>query len=209
MTYQLKDANIRALLDALAERDTHIKTAIEAVGYPPERIRPAGFETFLSAIVGQQVSIHAAAAIFGRVKALMDDAADPAKIQHLSDDALRGAGLSRQKITYVRSLSDHLTNGMLNLDKLHQLDDEAAIKAITQVRGLGRWSAEIYLMFALGRPDVWPVDDLGVQEGVARMLGLEDRPKPKRLKEIGEDWSPARSAVALLAWHYYSNAPLN
>lgn len=208
MDQSLTADRLKTLLDAVSERDVQIKKAVEAVGYPPPRERPSGFPTLLSAIVGQQVSVQAAAAILGRVVDLMDGDPAPEKIPHLSDDDLRGAGLSRQKVRYVRSLSDTVLAGKLDFSAISRLPDEEAIAAIIQVKGLGRWSAEMYMMFALGREDIWPVDDLGVQEGVARMLSLTERPKPKQLKDIGKGWKPARSVVALLAWHYYANVPL-
>ncbi len=204
----MNNDQIKTLLDQVSVEDDRIAKALEKVGYPPERIRPKGLQTLLSAIIGQQVSVHAARAIQDRVFSLMDNNPTPAKILALPEEALKGAGLSRQKLIYVRSLAETINRGDLNLSKLDDASDEAAIKAITTVKGLGRWSAEMYLMFALGRPDVWPVDDLGVQEGVARMLSLKARPKPKVLSDIGARWSPARSAVALLAWHYYAKVPL-
>src|SRR5690606_21408945 len=115
---------------------------------------------------------------------------------------------SRQKILYARSLAVEIMEGRLDFDALPHMSDADTMKVITAVKGLGRWSAEMYMMFALGRADVWPVGDLAVRVGVGRITGHGVRPTPKVLDEIGERWRPYRSAVALLAWHYYSNAPL-
>ncbi len=190
-------------LDVLAARDAQIKAALERAGYPPERVRPHDFPTMLRVIVGQQVSVAAANSIWARVAALMDDAPTPEKLLAHDHGALRAAGLSRQKATYAHSLAEAVASGALPLHALPDMDDDAVVEAITQVKGLGRWSAHMVLIAALARPDIWPVDDIAVQEGVKLMIGLDERPKPKALTEIGERWRPHRSAVALLAWHYY------
>ena len=204
----LTDAHIAEQLHTLAEKDTHIKAAVALVGLPAARHRPHGFATLLDTIIGQQISVAAARAVRGRIFALMDDAPTPKALMTFSDEELRGAGLSRQKIGYARSLSEATLSGALNFDALLTATDDEATKSITQVKGLGVWSAQIYLMFALGRANIWPVLDLGVQEGVARFAKLDERPKPKALEGVGERWHPYRSAVALLAWHYYDKAPL-
>lgn len=206
--YALTAADIRSMLETLSGKDRHIAAAVELVGFPNERRIEHGFKTLLSVIAGQQLSVKAAATIRERVYALMTDGVSPAALMALEDEPLRGAGLSRQKILYARSLAVEIMEGRLDFDALPHMSDADTMKVITAVKGLGRWSAEMYMMFALGRADVWPVDDLAVRVGVGRIIGHEDRPTPKALDEIGERWRPYRSAVALLAWHYYSNAPL-
>ncbi|WP_374762953.1 DNA-3-methyladenine glycosylase family protein [Yunchengibacter salinarum] len=205
--YRLTDTHIRRDLDTLAHSDPAIARALEQVGYPAARRRSHGFPILLRVIVGQQLSVKAAATIAARLEALMDGAPSPDRLMTLPEDALRGAGLSRQKVTYARSLAEAVASGALDVDTLPRLDDEAAIGAISGVKGLGRWSAEMYLMFSLGRSDIWPVDDLGVRAGAATILDMETRPTPRHLKEIGDRWRPRRSSVALLAWHVLSNAP--
>jgi len=123
-------------------------------------------------------------------------------------EEMRGAGMSRQKYTYSHSLAEAVLSGVLDFNTLDALSDEEAITTITQVKGLGRWSAEMYLMFSMGRVDIWPVDDLAVRAGITRILGEDGKPSPKIVDGWGEAWRPYRSVVALLAWHYYSNAPL-
>ena len=118
-------------------------------------------------------------------------------------DALRGCGLSRQKQGYARSLAELIISGGLPLDDLPQ-DDEEAIAYLTRVKGIGRWSAEIYMLFAEGRPDIWPAGDLAVQDGVGRLLALPTRPSEKEIREIAEGWRPHRGAAAIFTWHIYA-----
>jgi len=207
MNFALSNTDIQAALDTLATTDTDVAKAIELVGYPGERVNPEGFNTVLRVIVGQQLSVKAAATIWGRVQALAGETASPADYAAIPDENLRGAGLSRQKINYFRSLCDHVTEGTLDFGALPSMNDEDAVKAITDVKGLGVWSAHMYLMFSLGRPDIMPVGDLAVRVGIGRIIGMEDRPTEKQCDEIGLRWKPHRSVMALMAWHYYSNAP--
>jgi DNA-3-methyladenine glycosylase II len=206
--YRLHNAAIKDALLSVAETDAQVKAAIDLIGFPEERRRGHGFDVILRIIVGQQLSVKAAASISERVNALMDNAPTPEKLMSFDDETLRGAGLSKQKVGYVRSLGDAITSGSLDCDQLPYMADEDALKAITSIKGLGRWSAEMYLMFSLGRLDVWPVGDIAVRAGIGRIIGLAERPTEKELDEIGERWRPHRSSMALLAWHYYSNAPM-
>ena len=122
-------------------------------------------------------------------------------------DALRACGLSRQKQGYARSLCELVTSGALDLDSL-PADDEAAIAELTRIKGIGRWSAEIYLLFAEGRPDIWPAGDLAVQEGLRKLLALDSRPDEKATRALAESWRPHRGAAAIFTWHCYNNAAL-
>ena len=186
----------------LAEREPLLAGLVAEAGLPPPRSRPAGFGTLLQIITGQQVSTHAAAAIWQRV-ALLADPMTPTAWLALDDDALRGAGFSRSKTVYCRDLAARLADGSLDLDGLAALDDEAAIRALSAIRGVGRWTAEIYLLFAHGRPDVWPADDIAIQAGYQHLRGLAARPPGKALRPLGEEFRPWRSAAALLLWHLY------
>ncbi|WP_417466026.1 DNA-3-methyladenine glycosylase family protein [Kordiimonas sp.] len=205
--FLLDTAGIETRLRDLAAKDAHINAAINLVGIPPERMGEQGFHTFMRVIVGQQLSVKAAATIRDRVEKLAGEGAGPTDYAKLSDEDLRGAGLSRQKISYARSLCETVEAGTLDIAALPHMSNEDAIAAITAVKGLGVWSAHMYLMFSLGRDDIWPVGDLAVRVGVGRIIGLEERPTEKECETIGERWRPYRSVVALLAWHYYSNAP--
>jgi DNA-3-methyladenine glycosylase II len=194
---------LRGSLDALAKREKRIAAAIEATGYPEPRLRDPGYTTLLRTIVGQQVSVAAAASVWNKLEAQLGEGCAPEKLIAQDFDALRACGLSRQKQGYARSLAELVMTGALPLHAL-PADDEEAIAYLTQVKGIGRWSAEIYLLFAEGRGDIWPAGDLAVQEGVKRILGLTERPSEKAIREIAEVWRPHRGAAAILTWHVYA-----
>jgi DNA-3-methyladenine glycosylase II len=149
----------------------------------------------------------AAAAIWARVDAAAGGAADPARLLATSEEALRAAGLSRMKAAYARSLAQEVLSGALDLAALPH-DDEEAIAAMTRVKGIGRWSAEIYLLFAEGRLDIWPAGDLAVQIEIGRILGLEAKPTEKQIRALAEPWRPHRGAAAVFAWHHRAAVPI-
>ena len=194
---------LRTSLDALAVLEPRFADAIAATGYPEARIRDPGYTTLLRTIVGQQVSVAAASSVWNKLEALLGEGCDPEKLIAQDFDALRGCGLSRQKQGYARSLAELVISGELPLDALPE-DDEEAIAYLTRVKGIGRWSAEIYLLFAEGRADIWPAGDLAVQEGVGRLLKLEARPSEKDIRALAEQWRPHRGAVAIFTWHIYA-----
>ncbi len=198
----LSAEQIRTALDTLATSEPLIAVAVERVGYPEPRIRDRGYETLLRTIVGQQVSVAAAASIWTKLGAALGDLTSPEIVAAATDDELRAAGLSRQKASYARSLADEVTSGRLDLGAL-PADDEEAITQLIRIKGIGRWSAEIYLLFAEGRPDIWPAGDLAVQIEVGRIMGHAERPSEKLTREIAEPWRPHRGAAAILAWHHY------
>ena len=197
----LSEAQLRADLDALAAIEPRIAAALDRVGYPPTRIRARGHATLMRTIVGQQVSVKAADAVW-RKPEVLGDPTNPAVIAALSDEGLRACGFSRQKTGYARSLAEEVTSGRLNLDHLPE-DDEGAIAQLVRVKGIGRWSAEVYLLFAEGRPDIWPAGDLAVQIEVGRILGLPERPSERMTRELAEAWRPYRGAAAIFTWHHY------
>ena len=194
--------SLNASLDALAAIEPAFAAALARAGYPEPRVRDRGYATLLRTIVGQQVSVAAAQSIWNKLEAQVGDLTDPANIAAASDEQLRAAGLSRQKASYARSLADEVTSGALDLAHLPE-DDEEAIKQLVRIKGIGRWSAEIYLLFAEGRPDVWPAGDLAVQIEIGRILGHDERPTEKLMRELAEGWRPHRGAAAILAWHHY------
>ena len=202
MRRQLTKASLTRGLDELAARDGDIARALDRAGRPALRRADQGFPALVRTIVGQQVSTHAARAIWGRLDACCDPMT-PERLLRLRTPRLRAVGLSRQKIAYVRALAGHIAAGDLDLDGLAKLEEEAAIAELTRVKGIGRWSAEIYLLFALGRADVWPVDDLALAKAVTHMKGLRGKPKRAKLLAIAEPWRPWRGAAAILMWHYY------
>ena len=158
--------------------------------------------------MGQQLSVKAAATIAQRVDATVGGALQPESLLATAPDKLRVAGLSRQKIGYLQSLAEAVLSGDLPIEILPELTDEEVEAAITAVRGFGRWSAHMYMMFSLGRADIWPSGDLAVRVGFGRMMGWKDRPDEKKVIDEGSAFSPHRSALALLCWQFYSEAPL-
>lgn len=198
---------IRTGLDFVARQSPAIGEALLRVGYPEPRIRPTGYRTLLRTIVGQQVSVAAASSVWARLEALLGEDVAPDSLIAADFESLRACGLSRQKQGYARSLCELVVTGELDLARL-PTDDEAAIAELTRIRGIGRWSAEIYLLFAEGRPDIWPAGDLAVQAGLARLLGLSERPDEKTARLLAEDWRPHRGAAALFTWHCYNNPAL-
>ena len=194
-------------IDAVAAIELGIARAVDIAGYPEPRIRERGYKTMLRTIVGQQVSVAAAASMWRKLEALLGEEVAAEALLAQEFDELRACGLSRQKQGYARSLCELVTTGELDLHNLPS-DDEDAIELLTQIKGIGRWSAEIYLLFAEGRPDIWPAGDLAVQAGLGKILGLEERPSEKQVRELAEPWRPHRGAVAILTWHCYNNAAL-
>ena len=180
--------------------------AYALVGLPPGRSRRAGFASLIGTICSQQMSTASSRAIMGRLNEAVKKL-DPKAFLALDDRALRGIGFSRQKIVYCRILAEAVASGELNLRALESLSDEAVVDELTKLKGIGRWTADIYLLFTLDRPDVWPVDDLALVVAVQRLKGLKTRPNAKKMLKIGEAWRPRRSAAARFLWHYYSNAP--
>jgi DNA-3-methyladenine glycosylase II len=191
-------------LDELARLEPAFAAVLEQHGRPEPRNSAPGATTLLRTIVGQQVSVAAARSMWNKLEAAYGSPPDLKRILNASDEELREAGISRQKAGYARSLADLVLSGELNLDAL-PADDEEAIELLTRIKGIGRWSAEIYLLFAEGRRDVWPAGDLAVQVSIGRLLGLDDKPSEKQLREIAERWRPHRGAAAVLAWHSYNS----
>lgn len=175
---------------------------LQRAGPPRFRRRRNGFETLLHIILEQQVSIDAAAAMFRRLNEECRPLS-PASFLKLDEATLRRCGFSRQKAAYGRGLSQAVTSGSLDFARLAATPDDDALAALVALKGIGRWSAEIYLIFALGRDDVWPAADLGLQFGVAAELGLGTRLGERELRELGERWRPWRTVAACLFWQSY------
>ncbi|MBX7535618.1 DNA-3-methyladenine glycosylase 2 family protein [Qipengyuania sp. GH1] len=203
----LKTATIRSHLDEIASGDPLVAAAIDRVGYPEERIRPTGYRTLLRTIVGQQVSVAAAASVWQKLKTELGEDMPAGDLLARDFDTLRGCGLSRQKQGYARSLCELVVSEELDLENL-PADDEEAIAQLIRIKGIGRWSAEIYLLFAEGRPDIWPAGDLAVQAACGTLLGLDERPSEKETRALAENWRPYRGAMAIFTWHAYANPAL-
>jgi len=198
-------SSIARHVEALAEREPAFARVIERYGIPGPRNSERGAQTLLRTIVGQQVSVAAARSMWSKLEAAYGSPPDLHLLLIAKDEELRAAGISRQKAGYIRSLAELIISGELDLDNLPG-DDEEAIALLTRIKGIGRWSAEIYLLFAEGRADVFPAGDLAVMVELGRLLGLEDKPSEKQLRELGERWRPYRGAAAILAWHSYNSA---
>jgi len=194
-------------LRALAEREEAFARVLEAHGHPEPRASEPGVETLLRTIVGQQVSVQAARSMWNKLAAKFGQAVDLKSLLAASDEDMRAAGMSRQKAGYLRSLAGLVLSGELDLARLPD-DDEEAISELMKIKGIGRWSAEIYLLFAEGRHDVWPAGDLAVQIEIGKLMGLDGKPTEKQLRELAERWRPHRGAAAVLAWHSYNAPPL-
>lgn len=198
----LDETGLRPALAALAETDADMARALADVGPPPMRPWEPGFPTLLRIILGHQVSLASARAIFARLHAAADPLT-PERLLALDDEALRAAGLSRAKMIYGRALAEALVEGRLDLDALPQLDDDAARAQLVAVHGIGAWTADIYLLLALRRPDVWPAGDLALAVGAQAVKGLAARPNAREMVALAEPWRPWRGAAARLLWHYY------
>ena len=163
------------------------------------------FSALVRAITGQQLSTKAASTIYARLAALMPGGVTPAALSSLTDEEMRAVGMSRQKIAYFRDLCEKASNGVTPLDALDAMTDDEVIAALTKVKGIGRWSAEMFLMFRLHRPDVLPVDDLGIVNAVKNVYGLRKRPTADRIRKIGEAWRPYRSVASWYLWRSLDN----
>lgn len=199
--------SIRKHVAELAAREPAFAAVIERHGMPEPRKSEPGAQTLLRTIVGQQVSVAAARSMWAKLEAAFGSPPDLRLLLAASDEELRAAGMSRQKSGYIRSLAELVISGELDLNSL-PADDEEAIALLTRIKGIGRWSAEIYLLFAEGRADVFPAGDLAVLVEIGRLMGLEAKPNERQIRELAESWRPYRGAAAILAWHSYNSAVL-
>ena len=194
---------LRVGMDAIAAASPPFAAALARVGYPPPRIRERGVETLMRAIVGQQVSVKAADSIWAKLTATTGGFGDLRAVLDVPVDSLRAAGLSGQKAGYVHALARACVDDGLDFAGL-PADDEEAITRLIAVKGIGRWSAEIYLLFADGRGDVFPAGDLAVQIELGRILGLDARPTEKATRTLAAPFAPNRGALAVFLWHHYT-----
>lgn len=200
----LSSERLQFCLDALAADHPPVAAALAAHGRPEPRLRPRGASTMMRAIVAQQVSTKAAASIWARLEAACGgDMDDLRQVAATSFEVLRSAGLSGQKASYVHALAEAVSSGIVDFAALPAADEDA-IAQLSSIRGIGRWSAEIYLLFAEGRPDVFPAGDLALQIQLGRMLGEAARPTEKRARALAEPMQPYRGALSILLWHNYN-----
>lgn len=195
----------RSLAEAaayLASRDSDLARIFETHGPPPMWSREPGFATLIHIILEQQVSLASAASMFERLKQHVVPL-DANRIVELGEPQLRQLGLTRQKTAYCLHLSHCILNTQLQLTTLPKLDDEAVKSALMQVKGIGTWSAEVYLLMVLRRPDIWPANDLALATAAFKVKRLRQRPTPERLTKLAEAWRPFRSVAARMLWQYY------
>lgn len=194
-------------LKKISKVDPQLAQALETYGYPEPRIREKGFKTLFSIVISQQLSIHAAKAIMKRAMGLFDNDISAYNVNNKSFEELRSIGLSKQKINYVQGLSSAIIEKQFDVDNLNRLNDAQVKSQITQLKGFGPWSAEIYMMFSLHREDIFPEGDLALQLALQRLKSLTERPTPKQAAQLIQHWSPWRTAGSLFLWHYYKGAP--
>jgi DNA-3-methyladenine glycosylase II len=194
-------------LRAIARKDARLKDLWRRAGTPGLRRRKSGFPGLLRVIVGQQLSVAAASTIWSRLVAAVEPLT-PEAFLDLSPERLREIGFSRQKLAFGRELAAAATDGRVNFARLARLEDAEAIERLTAITGIGRWTAECYLLFVHGRPDIWPAQDLALAAAYQRLLRLDERPQPNELDALARAWSPWRSVAARLLWHGYGKAVL-
>ncbi|WP_422027032.1 DNA-3-methyladenine glycosylase family protein [Pyruvatibacter mobilis] len=200
--------DVAAACDALADQCAHMAEALDVCGGPPPlRRRPAGFETLARILVGQQLSVASAAAIWSRVEQGLGEVTADAVIAR-ADEELRAMGLSRPKQRYLRATAEAVAEGSLDLKRLSRMDDREAHEQLVAVKGIGPWTADIYLLMGLGRPDVFPAGDLALQAAAQRLLNKRTRPDAEGLLKIARRWQPHRGVAARVLWAYYSVPPV-
>lgn len=188
----------------LARRDPRLGSIVRRFGEPKLHLRKAGFATLVRIILEQQVSLASGRAVFSKLRKLAGGVR-PANINRLTEKKLLAAGLSRQKARYCHNLARVITRGELRLSGLHRHSDEDCRELLMQQPGIGRWTADIYLMLAMGRPDIWPTGDLALELAQAQALGLASRPGKAESEELALAWRPWRSVAARILWHNYRN----
>ena len=198
----LTPALLITAVDTLTAQDADLAGVVQRYGYPPLWPREAGFPTLLKLILEQQVSLASAQAAYDRLLAVVGELT-PESLLSLDDDALRAVGFSRQKARYGRLLAQAVQNGSLDVDSLAQLDDESVRTELQKITGIGPWTAEVYLLMVLLRPDVWPRGDIALATAAQQVKGLPARPSQMELHALAEQWRPWRAVAARLLWHHY------
>lgn len=203
--HRITKPDLDRAVDVLASRDEGLARVVAAFGYPPLWDRPPGFPTLVYIILEQQVSLASARAAFERLAAA--GPVDPEQFLRFSDSELHAIGFSRQKASYCRGLAQDVASDQIDLDALEMLDDDQVRVALTRIKGIGAWTADIYLLMALCRPNIWPVGDLALVQALREVKGLESRPTPAEALDIAERWHPWRAAAARVLWHWYLSTP--
>jgi DNA-3-methyladenine glycosylase II len=201
----LTEKTLAAGVADLARRDRHLRAVVARFGAPPLWAREPGFETLVRIILEQQVSLAAGSAAYARLERVARGVT-PERIVAVGEGTLRGAGLTRQKASYIHGLARAILAGEFDPDALAALDDDAARAELIRLRGIGAWSADIYLLMALGRPDVWPSGDLALVAALREVMRLRAAPSLERARRIASAWRPWRAVAARVLWHHYLSA---
>jgi DNA-3-methyladenine glycosylase II len=206
MPVKVDEETIARGLRFLSRRDRELAQVLQALGPPQLWSREPGFASLVHIMLEQQVSLASALAVFNRLSALVSPLT-PEGFMKTGDAALRAIGFSRQKIAHVRHLAESIREGSLDLSALSELSDEEVRARLLRIKGIGNWTADIYLLRVLGRPDAWPSGDLALAVAAERIKQLDHRPTPAELEALSLQWRPWRSVAARLLWHYYLNGP--
>lgn len=193
-------------LKHLSEVCPHMQRAMESYGRPKSRKRAPGFGTLVRIIIDQQVSVQAGAAIWKRLDELLG-IVTPEAVLNAGEEGIRSAGLSGAKARYVSGIARAIDQGDVDLEQLGRCREDTIRRELMALKGIGLWTADIYLMFAIGRPDILPIGDIALQAAAGNLLGLKKRPTPQELGEIGKRWQPYRTVAAVMLWHYYKKMP--
>jgi DNA-3-methyladenine glycosylase II len=196
------EANLSKVARILCQGDARLQSVVDQYGYPPLWAREPGFPTLIHIILEQQVSLASAKACFDKLNSALVELT-PEKFLSLTSEDLLGIGFSRQKTRYSRILAESIIDHTLELESLNHAPDEMVFSQLTSVTGIGAWTANIYLLMALGRPDIWPVGDLALEIALQKLFGLDHRPRAAECQELAAGWRPYRAVAARILWHYY------
>lgn len=206
MIQQFDRSNYQTICDQLASSDPELQKIIDTHGYPPFWSRPNSFESLVHIILEQQVSLASALSALNKLKERVQELT-PARILLLTDEEMRTSYVSRQKSSYIRYLAEALLSGQLKLEELPHLPDEAVRAQLVALKGIGNWTADVYLMFALQRADIFPIGDLAAVNALERVKQLPANITQEEMLQITEQWQPYRTLAAMLLWHYYLSSP--
>ena len=198
----LSDDGLERAIRLLSRRDAELRSVVKKFGAPPMWAREAGFSTLLHIILEQQVSLASAKAAHDKLLKVASPLT-PKRFLKLDDATLKAVGFSRQKAAYGRHLAGEILEGRLDLEAFHSMDDDAVKVELLKIKGIGHWTADIYLLMVLRRPDIWPTGDLALAVAAQAVKGLKTRPTSQQLAEISESWKPWRAVAARILWHYY------
>ncbi len=198
----LNEASLAETVEILCQDDVNLGSVVTQYGLPPLLAREPGFSTLIQIILEQQVSLASARACFDKLKIILPDL-NPESFLTLDDGTLQQIGLSRQKTRYVRIVAKSIRNGSLDIDSLMFSEDDQVFAQLTALTGIGPWTANIYLLMALRRPDIWPAGDLALEVALQKLLGLDHRPRGAEFQNLAEVWRPHRAVAARILWHYY------